>query len=197
MSCEKNNISSSDEEMITITGMTVIELNDELKDELTNMENHLHDHGWMIVGNQLQKEFPLPNASVLIDGKELKTDKDGNVLFPTYASDIQLVINDHVQSLNRETNFTFVSEYKPMGSFAGCCGKHVHKSMNEEERCQDYNGMFGNGENDQEPAQALINFIGSDCDIAMGQGYCWNESFGEDTISCYANHGGKICSELI
>ena len=41
--------------------------------------------------------------------------------------------------------------------------------------CMDYNGYFTDCENASGGIRKYTNFIGSDCDIAMGMGYCWNE----------------------
>jgi hypothetical protein len=41
--------------------------------------------------------------------------------------------------------------------------------------CMDYNGIFTNCVNASSGARRYINFIESDCDYAMGRGYCFNE----------------------
>ncbi len=61
--------------------------------------------------------------------------------------------------------------------------------------CIDYNGPWGNDDPKARGWQHLINFLGSDCCIALLQGYCWDEFLTH--TPCYQNHGGKSCSELI
>ncbi len=63
------------------------------------------------------------------------------------------------------------------------------------ERCIDYNGPLGNQQNDEKGIQEVINFLGSDCNIAVVMGLCWGEH-GQGK-SCYRTHGEKICTELI
>lgn len=50
--------------------------------------------------------------------------------------------------------------------------------------CMDYNGIAGNcKENVGSMFQKILNFIGSDCDAAMGAGHCWNEIGNEPATS--------------
>lgn len=64
------------------------------------------------------------------------------------------------------------------------------------ERCLDYNGTNTDGNNyPRSDWRAWRNFVGSDCDIALGQGYCWSEYITKK--SCWETHGERICSKLI
>ena len=42
-------------------------------------------------------------------------------------------------------------------------------------RCMDYNGIFPNCDNPTGMVSSFIAWLGSDCDLAMSWGHCWNE----------------------
>lgn len=82
--------------------------------------------------------------------------------------------------------------------YHGCCT--VTKDTTKEATrgvpaCLDYNGPYGNCKNYDSwySWRKYANFVGSDCDYAMGIGYCWNELM--PGVSC--NHGNTNCSPLI
>jgi hypothetical protein len=41
--------------------------------------------------------------------------------------------------------------------------------------CMDYNGIFTNCVNAGSGYRRYLNFINSDCDVALAMGHCWNE----------------------
>ncbi len=61
--------------------------------------------------------------------------------------------------------------------------------------CIDYNGPWGNYSPEAHGWQRAVNFLGSDCCMALLEGYCWDEFITH--VPCIQNHGGKTCSELI
>ncbi len=71
----------------------------------------------------------------------------------------------------------------------------VPAAMGVRHGCIDYNGPWGNNDPQARGWQRLVNFVGSDCYIALLHGYCWDEFIHH--IPCRHNHGGKNCSELI
>ncbi|MBO9658404.1 MAG: hypothetical protein J7527_06230, partial [Chitinophagaceae bacterium] len=85
---------------------------------------------------------------------------------------------------------------------AECCsqkltGDSTGNDPMDDLRCLDYNGLSADGQNrPRTDPQAAINFINSDCQLALVQGFCWSEHLGAVT-GCQKNHNGKICSELI
>jgi hypothetical protein len=65
----------------------------------------------------------------------------------------------------------------------------------DDARCLDYNGTNTDGVNyPKSDYRAFVNFVGSDCDIALGQGNCFLDHVNG---GCFANHDKKLCSALI
>lgn len=61
--------------------------------------------------------------------------------------------------------------------------------------CVDYNGPWGNEDPRARGWQRWVNFLGSDCCMALLHGYCWDEFITHEP--CVHNHHGKDCSVLI
>ena len=112
--------------------------------------------------------------------------------------------------LTNDKNGNKVIRYQiEYGSMPDCCkGGYIEVTQSDSlaclppdpsnnKRCLDYNGIWTDGCNYNRKInkRAYVNFIGSDCNISMLRGMCWEEYLcGKN---CYKLHGNKTCSVLI
>ena len=170
--------------------MTLGDRESDLHQFLFREQERLRDMGWSYEKGQLVRIMQVPNTLIQKEGKEESAQR---MFIQIGSGRLFLELDGDIYSLNMEDFFK---------SMDGCCNQKnpsATKSMSEPTdvpRCKDYNGPLGNGQNDQGKVQSLINFIGSDCDLAMGKGLCWDEH-NNDMGGCYNTHGGVICTDLL
>lgn len=153
---------------------------------LLGEQERLKSLGWSYEHGRLMKVMQVPENLIQSDNSEINEQK---VFISTESGKLLLQLKGGLYSINMEDLFK---------NMYGCCDQaHATgtKSMSEAPRCNDFNGPLGNGQNDQEGLQELINFLGSDCERAMSVGLCWDEH--TKKIGCYDNHGGVLCTDLL
>lgn len=171
----------------------------------------LDQYGWSYENGNLSLTLRFPDMDVKASGGyQLHTDSNSQINIhgiPKESLDeitIQLNGRDDLALILQNGSYVINSDlFFDIMEGKGCCQNEAQvQSVNDggqtptPPRCQDYNGPLGNGQNDQSGLQRIINFIGSDCNIAMNRGLCIDEHINEKG-GCYNSHGGQLCSELI
>lgn len=165
----------------------------------------LKKYGWTYSNGCISYVVDFPNTTII--------DKDGEKYLSNEESVIQVPKSnsESISQIHIELENATITLYSQDGKYVismddfldamdgKCCHKSSSpetKSMQEPPRCIDYNGPLGDNENYETGAQRIINYIGSDCNLANLQGLCLGEhSNGKG--GCYNTHGGKLCTELI
>lgn len=158
----------------------------------------LSRNGWSYSDGVLTLSFLLPEKTFFTeDGFEIHSNSQSQIdtsginrqsltrlTVDSYSTPVTLIFNNGKYILD-SNHFFFNMD---------CCPPT--KVVDNTPRCKDYNGPYGDQQNDAGGLQEIINFIGSDCNLAMMQGLCLDEH-SNGTGGCFATHGGKLCTELI
>lgn len=156
--------------------------------------------GWIEFPDRYERKIGAKFAMVRLGDEIAKADENG--YFKFYKAlpgkyDLELFDREGNKIISIPVEITNKNSIKHQVLLpkAHCCQKGntglAIEIQTTNEPCRDYNGPFGNCVDNN----SFINFIMSDCDYAMGQGYCWIELM--PGHSCYHPETGTNCSPLI
>jgi len=164
----------------------------------------LKGSGWQKTFTHFQRVIVFEKVSIRInDTRDVPLSDDGRFYFSVEPGLQKIeVLNPHGQVIavrelvtDEQTLRLPIVLTNDLEKHACCSAAAENKeTQTDAPPCRDYNGNLGDCINYSSGWRKYTNFILSDCDYAMGAGYCWNELM--PGVSC-VHLGYTNCGYLI